>query len=257
MTRVEKKTFSTSRVLVREAAESILQLIQSGLKTKKTVSIALSGGSTPAELYWHMGEKKFAERFPWKETHFFWGDERWAPPDDARSNYRMAKDALLSRVPIPESNIHAVNTCLANPAAAAKAYEEDLRAHFGKGVPRFDLVLLGLGLDGHVASLFPGNPVLAEKKRLAAALGDENAPEPRISLTFPVINNAHAVFILVAGTNKREIVSRVFRRKPLAEIVGRKKTQLLPAQMVKPKGRLVWFLDAKASHLLVKGRDVR
>ena len=169
-------------------------------------AVALSGGSTPRRLYEHLAGPPYRDVFPWSRTHWFWGDERFVPHDDALSNYRMVREALLSRAPIPAINIHPIPTEGISPEAAASAYERELKSFYGAerldpARPLFDVNLLGLGPDGHTASLFPGTAVLAERDRwVAAVIGAKS--EARITLTYPALESSRHAAFLVAG--KRE-----------------------------------------------------
>jgi len=218
------RVFENSRELARGAAEHFVALAQ-----KDGFTVALSGGSTPKMLYQMLAEE-FREQVPWSSTHFFWSDERHVPPDHPDSNYRMAHEALLSHVPVPASNVHRVHS--ENPSAqeAAGEYEQTI-------VPRIDLILLGLGTDGHTASIFPGSDVLHETKRLVAAPWVEKLNTYRITMTLPLLNNGASIVFLVSGAEKAEIVRQVLE--------GPKK---YPAQFVQPvNGELLWMLDRDAA----------
>ena len=204
------------------------------------VAVNLSGGSTPKLLYQHLAESPYRDAFPWSRTHWFWGDERVVPHDDALSNYRMVQQALLSRAPIPAANIHPVPTEGISPEAAADAYERELKSFYGAERldptrPLFDVTLLGLGPDGHTASLFPGTAVLAERDRwVAAVIGAKS--EARITLTYPVLESSRHAAFLVAGEEKREILSG-FRHDDNS----------LPAARLHPTGTLWVFADTAAA----------
>ncbi len=201
-------------------------------------AVALSGGSTPRALYSRLARDEFRGRIPWAQAHFFWGDERCVAPDDPQSNYRMARETLLSHVPVPAANVHRMAGEDPDPQQAARRYEQELRVFFGEGLPRFDLVLLGLGEEGHTASLFPGSPVLEEWERLVAAPYVEKLGAYRLTLTLPVLNAAARVAFLAAGENKRAI---------LAQVLYGKTTPPVPAQRVRPReGTLLWFVDEEA-----------
>jgi 6-phosphogluconolactonase len=206
--------------------------------TKDSVfAVALSGGSTPRRLYEQLAGPHYRDRFPWSRTHWFWGDERFVPHDDALSNYHMVREALFSRAPIPASNIHPIPTEGAAPEAAASAYERELKSFYGDdrldpARPLFDVTLLGLGPDGHLASLFPGTPVLAERDRWVAAVVGVKS-ETRITLTYPALESSRRAAFLVAGEEKRAIFDR-FRRGD----------ENLPAARFRPIGTLCLFGDA-------------
>ena len=225
------RVFENSRELARGAAEHFVAVAQ-----KDFFTVALSGGSTPKILYQLLAEDPFRTQVPWSRTHFYWSDERHVPPDHPDSNYRMAHEAMLSRVPVPESNVHRVPS--ENPSAqeAADEYEKIL-------VPRLDLILLGLGTDGHTASIFPGSEVLHETKRLVAAPWVEKLNTYRITMTLPLLNNGASVLFLVSGAEKAQIVKEVLE--------GPTK---YPAQFVQPtNGELIWMLDRDAASQLSHG----
>lgn len=215
-------------------------LLAEAVAKQGTFAISLSGGSTPRLLYALLAKPPYLETFPWPLVHWFWGDERFVPHDDARSNYRMVKEALLSRAPIPIGNIHAIPTDKTGPDEAAAAYERSLKPFYGADLldpsrPLFDVTLLGLGSDGHTASLFPGSPVLQERdKWVAPVLGE--MPEPRITLTFPALGSSRHAAFLIAGKDKRPMLDRL-----------RRGDDSLPAAGVHPIGTLHIFCDADAA----------
>jgi 6-phosphogluconolactonase len=206
-------------------------------------SVALSGGSTPRRLYRLLVEPPYRNRFPWSRTHWFWSDERFVPHDDPLSNYRMVREALLSRAPIPASNIHPISTEGITAEAAASAYERELKAFYGAGRldparPLFDVTLLGLGPDGHTASLFPGTTVLAERDRWVAAV-DGAKTEVRITLTYPALESSRHAAFLVAGEDKRTIFGRL-----------RRGDDSVPAARLHPIGTLWVFADVAAGEAI-------
>ena len=197
--------------------------------------LCLSGGLTPAALYRRLAQAPLRNRIPWGRTHIFWGDERFVPHDDARSNYRMARETLLDHAPIPPGNIHPIPTEGVDPAEAARLYEAVLKADGGKDGPLFDVTLLGLGEDGHTASLFPAaEQARTEKKRWVVAV-EGVKEEPRISLTYPALDASRRVAFLVAGQDKAPILARFAARDPD-----------LPASHVRPAGELWVFADKDA-----------
>jgi 6-phosphogluconolactonase len=217
------------------------------MQEKGRFSLALAGGSTPRPLYASLADDpSFRAEVPWGQTHFFWGDERPVPPDNPQSNYRMANEAMLSKVSVPGENIHRIRA--ENPEApqVAGEYEETLRTFFGlkEGeFPRFDLVLLGMGTDGHTASLFPGTEGLRERKRLVFANWVDKFHAYRITMTLPVLNRAAFVLFLVSGEKKAETLRRVLE--------DGEPEDPLPAQLVRPtRGRLLWLVDQDAARLL-------
>ncbi len=215
-------------------------LLELAVAKEGTFAVCLSGGSTPQGLYERLAEAPYLDAFPWSRTHWFWGDERFVPHDDALSNYRMVREALLSRAPVPANNIHAIPTEGLSPEMAAAAYESELKSFYGaeRLDPRralFDVNLLGLGPDGHTASLFPGNAVLAERdKWVAAVVGAK--PEARITLTYPALESSRHAAFLVAGDEKRAIFRRL-----------RDGDESLPAARLHPTGTLWMFADAAAA----------
>jgi 6-phosphogluconolactonase len=234
---IENRIFESAETLAHSAAEWLCGLAQA---SDRTFAVSLSGGSTPRRLYECLAAPEIASRFPWHRAHWFWGDERFVPHDDRDSNYRMARDAFLSRVPVPNDNIHAVPTKGLSPDQAASAYETTLKQFYGAntlapGRPLFDVTLLGIGEDGHTASLFPGQPTLQETRRWAVAVVGAKA-EARITLTYPVLDSSREVAFLVTGKEKRGVVAR-----------AQAGDRTLPAAAVHPIGRLHWFTDRAAA----------
>ncbi|MGH7752826.1 MAG: 6-phosphogluconolactonase, partial [Gemmatimonadales bacterium] len=179
--------------------------------------------------------------------HFFWGDERYVPPDDPRSNCRMAKEAWLDRIAVPPENVHPMPTNFLDPDEAARRYETTLRRHFPAPWPRFDLILLGMGADGHTASLFPRSPALEERERWVVSVRAPVEPSVRLTLTLPVINQAAAVWFLVSGEDKAEALRKVLTDEAAVEAP--------PAARVRPvQGALIWWVDSPAAALLLEPR---
>ena len=226
--------------LSRKAAGQFVSLARQAIAAHGRYTVVLSGGWTPKALYSLLATGEFSEQLAWRQIHLFWGDERCVAPDHAESNFRMVKEALLSRTIIPMENVHRMAGEKA-PAVAAAEYEIQLRKHFhidDDTVPRFDLVLLGLGEDGHTASLFPGSSALNETERLVATTYVEKLNAHRLSLTFPVINNAAQIAFLVAGESKSAIVK---------EILTTEKCDY-PAARIRPEnGQLIWFITQDAA----------
>jgi 6-phosphogluconolactonase len=226
--------------LSRKAAGQLVSLARQAIAAHGRFTVALSGGSTPKALYSLLATGEFSEQLAWRQIHLFWGDERCVAPDHAESNFRMVKETLLSRTIIPTENVHRMAGEKA-PAVAAAEYEIQLRKHFhieDDTVPRFDLVLLGLGEDGHTASLFPGSSALNETERLVATTYVEKLNAHRLSLTFPVINSAAQIAFLVAGESKSAIVK---------EILTTEKCDY-PAARIRPEnGQLIWFVTQDAA----------
>ena len=230
--------------LSRRAAEEFVSLARQAAGTVGRFAVALAGGSTPKNLYSLLATSEFQGQIPWPQIHLFWGDERCVPPDHPESNYHMADKTLLSKVPIPAENVYRMEG-EEDPQVAALRYEETLKKFFqlsDNGLPRFDLILLGLGEDGHTASLFPGSDAIQERKRLVTALYVEKLKVYRLTLTLPVLNHSGNIFFLVAGKNKARVLRDVLQ--------GGYGSESLPALRVKPQmGRVVWFADQAAANL--------
>jgi 6-phosphogluconolactonase len=222
------------------AAEEFTEIAAESINTRGRFIVALAGGKTPQRMYELLASEPWTGRVSWANVHVFWGDERYVPDDHPDSNYRMARSTLLDRVSIPESNIHNVPTSM-KPAEAAANYERVIREY---GNPaHFDLILLGMGTDGHIGSLFPDSQLLHETERLVAAEYVEFLGAWRISMTLPLINAAHTVIFLVSGESKTDTIYQVFH--------GDKDQMHIPAQAVQPReGELIWLLDEAAASLL-------
>ena len=225
--------------LAARAAAKFVEFVAEAVARQGAVSIALSGGSTPKKLYELLAGQNFREQIDWSHVHFFFGDERNVPPDSDDSNFKMANDAMFSRLAeeLPAANIHRVAGESA-AADAANSYEQELKDFFHNELPRFDLVLLGMGPDGHTASLFPESSALDENMRWFVENWVEKFAAYRLTLTFPVINNAAKVMFLVAGSDKAAVLSEVLSG---AE-------NKYPAQKVNPlSGELLWLIDQAAA----------
>jgi 6-phosphogluconolactonase len=236
--------------LVRASAEQIADIAERAIATNGRFTIALSGGSTPRPVYALLATDEFSRRIDWSRVQVFWGDERCVPPNDPQSNYRMAKEALLEHVPLPEANIHRMHG-EEDPTQAAAEYGRELQAVLGGdaegGAPPagFDLILLGMGDNGHTASLFPGKTALHEEKRWVVAEYIEAVSMWRITFTPVLINAAATVTFLIAGTQKAEVLHQVLE--------GPYQPDVLPSQIVKPlHGQLVWLLDKAAASRLTQ-----
>jgi 6-phosphogluconolactonase len=226
------------------AAGLFVQQARQAAQVKGWFSVALAGGHTPQRTYQLLAQPHNRDRIPWGQLHVFWGDERCVPPDDPRSNARMARQALLAQVPVPPSQVHPI-PCGQAPQAAAQQYEETLQTFFGDQPPRLDLVFLGLGENGHTASLFPGTPVLDEQERWVAAVHVAEQDMDRVTLTAPLINQAAVVAFLVSGATKAAILREVLE--------GPLDPNRLPAQLIRPSGGEVhWLLDQEAAGLLTR-----
>ncbi len=238
---VEVKIVPDNAALARAAAQEFHHVAEDAVRERGRFSVALSGGNTPRTVYSLLASEH--RQLPWNSIHIFFGDERHVPPDDPESNFRMASESLLSKVPIPQSNVHRIRAEL-DAEAASMQYEQELREFFhlvDHDWPHFDLIFLGLGDDGHTASLFPGSKALTDESSRVTANWVEKFQTFRITLTFPVLNHAAEVVFLVSGASKARILSEVLRP-------GVRK---FPAQNVQPEnGRLLWLVDQDAGSLL-------
>lgn len=209
--------------------------------TRGRFAIALSGGSTPKRLYQLLATPPLVEAMPWERVHLFWGDDRFVPWDDPNSNYGMARDAMIAHVPIPAANVHGIRM-QGTPDSAAEEYERTLKSYYGADVlsadrPLFDVNLLGMGPDGHTASLFPSKPALDEKHRWVTGVPEPglNPIVPRVTLTFPALESARSVAFVAAGADKTAMMRRALGGD-----------HALPSARVSPVGELVWFIDRAA-----------
>ena len=237
--KMDEHVYSDLAKLNAAVLEEIHRVIEDALSKRRKFAIALSGGHTPSRLYALWAEKHGIDT-PWDSVHLFWGDERYVPEDDPQSNYRMARESLISRVPIPAGNVHPFRTELPTPEEAAADYEAELRKFFGDEPPAFDVQLLGLGEEGHTASLFPGSPALNEKQRWAMSVTVPVQPPQRLTLTPVVLNRGRNTFFLVAGGKKREILQKL-RDEQNPE------SSEYPAASLQPGGRIIWYLDKAAA----------
>jgi 6-phosphogluconolactonase len=239
---VEVRRLTTPQDLFQAAAEEVISVATAAVEQRGRFTIALSGGSTPKNLYTLIAANA-STSLPWEHIFFFWGDERHVPPTDSESNYRMAQEALLSKVPVPPANIFRIPTENSDASAVAEAYEQTLRKFFALAageVPRFDLILLGMGPDGHTASLFPETAALQEKSRLVVANWVEKLGTSRITLTIPVLNAARRVAFLVSGADKAPALHEVLE--------GNGPGERYPSKLVQPSdGKLIWFVDRAAA----------
>ena len=223
-----------------EAANRIVRLAHESIAAQGRFTIALSGGSTPRALYVLLASKEYRARIEWDRALVFWSDERCVPPHDADSNYHLAHETLLSKVPVPSGSVHRVMG-EADPEHAAMLYEQIIRREVPSAddIPAFDLILLGMGLDGHTASLFPGTMALRETHRLVAANYVPQLNAHRITFTMPLVNAAANAMFLVAGGDKADALRAVLE--------GEFQPDALPAQMVRPgSGQLAWLIDRAA-----------
>ncbi len=231
-----------AEALAQEAARHWIQRALEAIQARGAFHVSLSGGSTPKRLYQILAEGELAKSLDWNRVHLWFGDERCVPPDHDDSNYHMVHDALLAKVPIPSHNVHRIHGEL-TPEDAASRYARDLV----RGLPdrqgafgRFDLLMLGMGADGHTASLFPGTPALEERERPAVAVYVEKLESWRVTITYPLIEQAREIMLLVAGASKAPVVAAV--------LAGRPEARDYPVARVRAaEGELVWWLDRAAA----------
>ena len=244
--RREIRTFADAAALYASGAALFQETSAEALRERDAFSVALAGGSTPKGLYALLADDpQLRNAIRWEQLDFFWGDERHVPPDHPDSNYRMAHDAMLSKVPVRPERVHRVRTEQPDAALAASLYEAEVRASVAPstGIPRFDLVLLGIGTDGHTASLFPGTQALSELTRLVVANWVEKLRGYRITMTLPLLNAARLVVVVAAGEEKAIPVRDAVKPSDASHS--------LPVQLVRPEdGRLIWLLDRSAASLL-------
>ena len=238
--------YPTSQALLEAAAQHLLDHARQAIETRNSFTIALAGGSTPKGLYAMLAAPPFRSQLDWTKIRFFWGDERHVPPDHADSNYRMAHEALLSHLPISMAHVHRVPSELPDAQTVADQYEAVLRKQFavsGPEIPRFDFILLGMGPDGHTASLFPGTKAVHETNRLVAAPWVERLQTSRITFTPVLLNHARQVTFLICGHAKADTLHAVLE--------GPFQPDALPAQVIGPRaGTLTWFVDQEAAGAL-------
>lgn len=251
----EIRIVKDSEELTRAAAGELVRCAKESVGRQGRFTVALAGGNTPVSLYEMLAtQPTFRTLLPWGKSHFFWGDERHVPPDHADNHYRKAQAAMFSRVDVPAENIHRVPAEHPSADAAATEYEAELRRFFATApgkLPRFDLALLGMGPDGHIAALFPGSAALAEHDRLAVATHDYQQNTDWITLTLPVLNNSSTVVFLASGVQKAETLREVLRRVERPP----KNVERIPAELVRPvNGRLLWIVDQGAAGLLKSAR---
>lgn len=241
----EIRILTTPQELFAAAGEEVVRTTQEAVTERGRFTIALSGGSTPKSLY-NLLATNARTTLPWEHMFFFWGDERHVPPTDPDSNYRMTEEAMLSKIPVAQTNVFRVKTENPDASAVAEDYEQTIRKFFGLTVgqfPVFDMILLGMGPDGHTASLFPGTSALQEKSRLVVANWVEKLKTSRLTLTLPVLNAARSVTFLVSGTDKAPALKAVLEENVPGE--------QYPSKLVKPEsGALIWLVDRAAASML-------
>lgn len=243
--RGEVRILADAEALARAATDLFAHLTIEAVNLRGRASVALSGGSSPRRMGERLAIPPARDRVPWDRLEVFWGDERWVSQDDPESNAGDARRTFLDAVPIPPTQIHAFSTDLPDPSAAARAYGARIQAVIGEGegVPRFDLVLLGMGDDGHTASLFPETAALGERDTWAVANRVPKLDATRLTLTVPVLNGGREVVFLVAGAGKAEALAAVLE--------GPETPDHIPAQMIRPiDGRLLWLVERDAASWL-------
>jgi 6-phosphogluconolactonase len=221
------------------AAEAAVTTINDAVRRHGRCSFVLSGGSTP-RMFYGLLASEFREQIPWTHVHVFWGDERYVSAEDPDSNYRMARKALLDHVPCPHGNVHPMPTHFPSPDDAARDYERTLRGYFGNDWPHFDLILLGLGEEGHTASLFPGSMALGERTRWVVAVTAPAKPPMRLTLTLPALTRATDIYVLVSGSKKTGALQHV--------LTGTPDPNTYPAAGLRSaEGTLIWWVDREAA----------
>ena len=243
----EIRIFKDIDAVSRGAADLFLETASEAFTERGRALVAISGGNTPLRLFRLLASEPFRNQLNWQAVHIFWADERCVPADDPESNYGQARRAFLDKFPIPEKNIHRVNSD-ADPAEASKEYADTLRDFLDPPFewPRFDLIFLGMGDDGHTASLFPGSQVDVSAPTQAVTAQYQGRPANRVTLTPRVLNSARQIVFLVSGENKAEILARVLDEENY-------QPELYPVQRVRPlEGRIVWMIDQTAASKLPK-----
>ncbi len=231
--------------LAEEAARHWTRRALEAIEARGVFHACLSGGSTPRRLYQYLADGELAKSLDWSRVHLWFGDERCVPPDHPDSNYGMVREALIDHIPIPENQVHRIHGEL-SPEDAASRYARELVHRLpdrGDGLGRFDLLMLGMGADGHTASLFPGTPALEERDRPAVAVYVQKLDSWRVTITYPLIERAREIMLLVAGATKAEVIARVITAAPEA-------ADYPVARVRAPAGELVWWLDRAAASRL-------
>jgi 6-phosphogluconolactonase len=231
------KRFADIDLLSRNAAEYIVEIANDCVTSKGSFSLVLSGGSTPKALYQLLCQAPYIDQLPWEKTHLFWGDERCVPPEHPQSNYGLAYKAFISKVLIPKENVHRIPVEVNSPRRAAYNYRQELQSFFQNRPAAFDLVLLGLGPDGHTASLFPDDDAIkeSEKSYIDVFMKTAKPQVPRITITLPTLNRSKIVAFLVSGIEKIKILDSIITQKY-------DPNNPPPAALIKPQQELVWFV---------------
>jgi 6-phosphogluconolactonase len=245
------RVFKNAEELALASAQLFVDAAAEAVGARGRFYMLLSGGSTPRRVYELLATPAFVSRVDWERVDLFWGDERYVPSDDRDSNYRMTAQALLDHISIPPASVHRVPTEISPPSAAAGAYEDEIRKVFrdAASMPQFDLIFLGLGSNGHTASLFPHSPALHERSRLVVADFVAEVNAWRISMSLPLLNHGRIVAFLIQGEQKAEVLRDV--------LAGPRDPERLPAQFIAPQGKLLWMTDAAAAPLVLRAREKR
>lgn len=241
--RMDTRIFPDLETLSVAAMDEMMRIISETVSLRGRFTIALSGGHTPTRMFQLWASKPYLDETPWDKVYLFWGDERYVPHDDERSNFRLARDTFISHVPIPARNVRPIPTVSAPPDQSAETYEKELRDFFGPEPPQIDLQLQGVGAEGHTASLFPDSPALSEKQRWVLPVTpppEVNPAVDRITMTPVVLNRGRNTFFLVSGEDKRPIIAGL-----RAETSPQ--TSRFPAARIQPPGPVIWFLDRAAA----------
>ncbi len=235
--------FKDRTELSKTVADLFIEKANEAIEERGQFNVALTGGSSPVELYKLLADSFYAQQVPWNQVYVFWGDERYVPLTDEKSNAKMAFETLLNHVPIPKENIFPMWEEGVEPKVFASKYEELLKKHFGSDKPSFDLILLGMGDDGHTASLFPGEEVLKENEKLVVGYYLKPQHMYRITLTAPIINLAKCICFITFGANKAKALSEVLE--------GKHDPTIYPSQLIKKdKEKVMWFVDSAAASML-------
>ena len=234
------RTFSNTEQLTYAAADYIANVAQESIASHGHFTLALSGGSTPKKLYGLLATEPYRSQIDWEKVQIFWSDERCVPPDDTESNYHLAQEVMLSKLPLSPNQIHRMPADEADRNAASEKYSQEMQNVFGEVLPHFDLIQLGMGPEGHTASLFPHQPSLHEKQRQVIPVIVPKPPPPRLTFTPPILNAARHILFLVTGTEKADAVQAVLQ--------GDYQPDEYPAQIVQPpQGEVTWMLDNPAA----------
>ncbi len=243
--RIDLRVSDSLQALSATAAAAMVRAIEAAVRDKGKCSLALSGGATPRGVY-RLLSSRFRDQVPWPQVHIFWGDERYVPHDHPDSNYRMARETLLDHVPCPAANVRPMPTHLQSPEMAAQEYERMLREYFDGSGPRFDLNLLGIGADGHTASIFPGSPALDEGAPWVMSVEANAAPPSRLTLTMPALTQSAGIYVLVSGSNKANALRRVLGEAP-------DPGSYPAAGLRQSRAQVIWWADRDAAALMPPG----